>query len=107
RSGSFLKSGACSSLLSSGSHASSASSVRSERLWGGPRGPAGGQAGRKHLWFAGDQSQSQQAIRGCDARQSAWLGSLVSFVPGLFSAQTPANQRRSKTEDENDDEDED
>ena len=35
------------------------------------------------------------------------VGSLVSFVHGLFSAQTPANQRRSKTEDENDDEDED
>ena len=35
------------------------------------------------------------------------VGSLVSFVLCLFSAQTPANQRRSKIEDENDDEDED
>jgi hypothetical protein len=48
-----------------------------------------GQAGRNQLWVAGDQSQSQQAIRGCDAhftRQTeghrsygrAWSRSLVA-----------------------------
>ena len=41
--------------------------VSSERLGGHARGPTFGQAGRKQLWIAGDQSQSEQAIRGCDA----------------------------------------
>ena len=66
--GSFLKSSACSSPLSSGSPASSASSGpghASTSLGESPRPSR--MAWRARSRIAGDQSQSQQAIRGCDA----------------------------------------